>query len=158
MPRVSQHHEGSLDGSSPTRRFRFTRWLWWKRLTCSPRAADARGSACGCRHVGIDWIGRHRITGSDRDLPQDRHRRSGNDFAVGAVRLATDALELSSSRLSASDDSLVRLMRLLGPAVFIRVGGGNVNFSWWTSSNEAPPAWATSTITPADLSTLHSLR
>ncbi len=83
-------------------------------------------------------------------------RRPGDNFALGTVGLATDALELSSGRLSASHDSLVRLMRLLGPAV-LRVGGGNVDFSWWTSSNEAPPPWATSTITPADLSTLHSL-
>ena len=47
-------------------------------------------------------------------------------------------------------------MRLLGPSV-LRVGGNSVDLSWWTSNGEPPPPWATSTVTPADLSALRGL-
>ncbi len=47
-------------------------------------------------------------------------------------------------------------MRLLGPAV-IRIGGNSVDESWWTGGGESAPAWATSVITPADLTMLHGL-
>jgi hypothetical protein len=50
--------------------------------------------------------------------------------------------------------SLVRLMRLLGPAV-LRIGGNSTDSSWWTSRGETPPAWATSTVTSSDLVALH---
>lgn len=82
--------------------------------------------------------------------------RLGDEFAPGAVGLATEARELSSGRLSAGHSSLVRLMALLGPSV-LRIGGSSVDFSWWTSSAETPPEWAISTITPADFSALHGL-
>ena len=82
--------------------------------------------------------------------------RPGNEFAPGAVGLSTEASELSSGRLSASHPSVVRLMRLLGPST-LRIGGNSVDFSWWTSSGEPPPPWATNTATPADLSVLHGL-
>jgi hypothetical protein len=47
-------------------------------------------------------------------------------------------------------------MRLLGPSV-LRVGGNSVDYSWWTSTGESPPAWAADTITPADLWALRGL-
>ncbi len=82
--------------------------------------------------------------------------RPGNYFEVGAVGLSTDTVELSGGHLDAGHPSLIRLMRLLGPSV-LRVGGGSVDFSWWTSSGETPPSWATNTLTPADLSALSGL-
>ena len=47
-------------------------------------------------------------------------------------------------------------MRLLGPSV-LRIGGGSVDFSWWTSGGESPPSWATSIVTPAAFSSLRGL-
>jgi hypothetical protein len=47
-------------------------------------------------------------------------------------------------------------MRLLGPAV-LRIGGNTVDFSWWTSSREPAPSWATNTVTPTDLAALRGL-
>lgn len=82
--------------------------------------------------------------------------RPGNEFAPGAVGLSMDAVELGRDNLSASHPSLVRLMRLLGPSV-LRIGGSSVDLSWWTSSGEPAPPWATNTVTPADLSRLRSL-
>jgi hypothetical protein len=73
--------------------------------------------------------------------------RPGHAFAPGAVGLSTQARELGS--ISAGHPSLVRLMRLLGPSV-LRIGGGS-DSSWWTSTGEPSPPWATNTVTPADL-------
>ena len=83
-------------------------------------------------------------------------RRPGNEFALGAVGLSVEARELSSRRLSVGHPGRVRLMRLLGPAV-LRIGGSTVDLSWWTSSREPAPPWATDTITPTDLSALRGL-
>jgi len=81
--------------------------------------------------------------------------RPGYEFAPGAVGLSTEASELGAGYLRAQDHRLVRLMRLLGPSV-LRIGG-NVDRSWWTSHGERAPAWATSIVTPANLSSLHRL-
>lgn len=62
----------------------------------------------------------------------------GNGFAIGAVGLSTETRELSTDHLSAMHGRLVRLMRLLGPSV-LRIGGGTIDLSWWTSSGEPPP-------------------
>jgi hypothetical protein len=83
-------------------------------------------------------------------------RQPGQTFAHGAVGLSVDANELDSGRLSGSHRRLVQLMRMLGPSV-LRIGGTSVDLSWWTSRGEPAPAWATSTVTPADLRTLRSL-
>jgi hypothetical protein len=80
----------------------------------------------------------------------------GSEFARGAVGLSIEASELETDHLEAGHLMLVRLMRLLGPSV-LRIGGNSVDLSWWTSSGEPPPPWATNTVTPADLSVLHSL-
>jgi hypothetical protein len=82
--------------------------------------------------------------------------RLGDDFEPGAVGLSIETSELTTGRLSAAHNRLVRLMRLLGPAV-LRIGANSVDFSWWTSSNEATPAWATNTIGPDDLRVLRGL-
>jgi hypothetical protein len=82
--------------------------------------------------------------------------RPGSEFAPGAVGLSTETRELGDGRLSAGRYSLVRLMRLLGPAV-LRIGGSSVDSSWWTASGEPPPSWATSTVTPAVLAVLRGL-
>jgi hypothetical protein len=82
--------------------------------------------------------------------------RPGNMFDLGAVGLSTEAWELDSDHLSAYHYRLARLMRLLGPSV-LRIGGNSVDFSWWTSSGESPPGWATNVVTPADLEVLHQL-
>jgi hypothetical protein len=82
--------------------------------------------------------------------------RPGNMFSPGAVGLSTEAREMSSGRLSGGDSSLARLMRLLGPSV-LRIGGNSVDFAWWTSTGEPSPAWATSSVTPADLFALRGL-
>lgn len=47
-------------------------------------------------------------------------------------------------------------LKTLGTSV-IRIGGNQVDKSFWTSSGEAQPSWADATITPADLSALASL-
>jgi hypothetical protein len=75
---------------------------------------------------------------------------------LGAVGLSVEADELATQDLSSTHESLVALMRLLGPAV-LRLGGDSVDFSWWTSSNEPRPPWATSVVTPTDLMDLHQL-
>jgi hypothetical protein len=78
------------------------------------------------------------------------------DFALGAVGLSIEARELATQDLSASRKSLVALMRLLGPGV-LRVGGGSLDYSWWTSNDEPAPGWATSVVTSADLVRLRGL-
>jgi hypothetical protein len=81
---------------------------------------------------------------------------TGPDFAVGAVGLSIEAGELATPDLNAHRAAVVRLMRLLGPGV-LRVGGNSVDESWWTATDEPPPSWATSVITPADLTRLDGL-
>jgi hypothetical protein len=80
----------------------------------------------------------------------------GHEFADGAVGLSTETATLSYGRFRARHGSLVRLMRLLGPSV-LRIGGNSVDSSWWTSSGEPPPRWASNTVTPSDLVALHGL-
>jgi hypothetical protein len=80
----------------------------------------------------------------------------GREFALGAVGLSLETEELATGDLSARHQSLVALMRMLGPGV-LRFGGNSVDRSWWTNDSEAPPVWATSVITPADLTALRGL-
>jgi hypothetical protein len=81
---------------------------------------------------------------------------SGSAFALGAVGLSIEAQELATRDLNASHESLVVLMRLLGPGV-LRIGGNSLDSSWWTSNDKQPPAWATSVVTLADLVSLRGL-
>jgi hypothetical protein len=79
----------------------------------------------------------------------------GHVFVSGAVGLSMESWELKG-HFSSKHYRVVRLMRLLGPSI-LRIGGNSVDLSWWTSSGEPPPAWATSTVTPADLRALQRL-
>ena len=83
-------------------------------------------------------------------------KHPGKKLALGAVGLSIEAKELATQDLSASHRSLVALMRLLGPGV-LRIGGGSVDYSWWTGNDEPAPVWATSVVTPSDLATLDRL-
>jgi hypothetical protein len=80
----------------------------------------------------------------------------GTKFAPGSVGLSVEANQLATQDLSANHKSLVALMRRLGPGV-LRIGGGSLDYSWWTSDDEQPPVWATSVVTSSDLINLHSL-
>jgi hypothetical protein len=83
-------------------------------------------------------------------------RHPGHEFERSAIGLSVDAIEVGHARLSAQDHNLIDLMRLLGPST-LRIGGGSANLSWWTETDEPAPAWATNTVTPADLATLRDL-
>ncbi len=80
----------------------------------------------------------------------------GKQLALGAIGLSVEAKELATSDLNADHESLVALMRLLGPAV-LRLGGGSADDSWWTSRGEPAPTWATSVVTPTDIEALNRL-
>jgi hypothetical protein len=77
-------------------------------------------------------------------------------FAQGAVGLSVEAAQLATQNLSANHGSLVALMSRLGPGS-LRLGGNSLDYSWWTSAHERPPAWATSVVTPNDLIGLRKL-
>jgi hypothetical protein len=80
----------------------------------------------------------------------------GAPFAEGAVGLSVEADELATRDLNAGHKSLVALLRSLGPGV-LRLGGNSLDYSWWTSTGEKPPSWATSVVTPDDIAMLHEL-
>jgi hypothetical protein len=105
------------------------------------------------------WASARLLAGAQRAstvaLLVDTSQR-GSEFPVGAVGLSMEAAELSTGNLAAKYHRLVWMMRQLGPAV-LRIGGGSVEFTWWTASDEPRPAWAIATITPADLYFLRSL-
>jgi hypothetical protein len=77
-------------------------------------------------------------------------------FGPRAVGLSVEADELPTEDLSADHKTLVALMRLLGPGV-LRLGGNSLDYSWWTGDGEHAPSWATSVVTPANLSSLNRL-
>ena len=75
--------------------------------------------------------------------------RLGGDF----LGLALEAWSLSRDQFVGSD--LASYMRLLGPHGLLRIGGNSLDESFWTSSGEHAPAWATEgTIEPASLRAL----
>ena len=82
--------------------------------------------------------------------------QGGLAFAPGSVGLSVETEDLSTQSLSANHRSLVALMRRLGPGS-LRIGGNSLDYSWWTSSAEAAPSWATNVVTPADLARLRAL-
>jgi hypothetical protein len=70
-------------------------------------------------------------------------------FSFGAATLAAD--DYATTDLAA-------FLRTLGPAGVIRVGGNSGDKTFWTSTGEPAPAWATSgTITPAKLQHLAAI-
>jgi hypothetical protein len=52
--------------------------------------------------------------------------------------------------------NLAQYLKTLGPGV-LRFGGNQVDKTFWTSTGEKPPAWALTTVTPADLERLATL-
>ena len=56
-----------------------------------------------------------------------------------------------------SSGNLVALLRSLAPTGILRFGGGSLDADTAWSSDGAKPAWASSMVTPADLTRLHSL-
>lgn len=82
--------------------------------------------------------------------------KPGAYFEPGAIGLSSETSELETNHLAVAHSRLVRLMQLLGRSV-LRIAGGSVDNSWWTSRGEAAPAWATNTVTPADLSAVDRL-
>jgi hypothetical protein len=82
--------------------------------------------------------------------------RPGAYFQTGAIGLSTEASELETDHLDARHTRLVEMMRSMGRSV-LRIAGGSVDNSWWTSRGEAPPSWATNTVTPEDLSAVSRL-
>ena len=81
---------------------------------------------------------------------------AGKSFSPGAIGLSVELDELETGDLNVRRTALVGLMRLLGPGV-LRLGGNSLEYAWWTSAGEAPPAWATSIINPAELIALRKL-
>ena len=52
--------------------------------------------------------------------------------------------------------NLAQYLKTLGPGV-LRFGGNQVDKTFWTSKGEKPPAWALTTVTPADIERLATL-
>jgi hypothetical protein len=52
--------------------------------------------------------------------------------------------------------NLAQYLKTLGPGV-LRFGGNQVDKTFWTSTGEKPPAWAQTTVTPADIERLATL-
>jgi hypothetical protein len=77
-------------------------------------------------------------------------------FRPGAIGLSIETSQLTGGVVGGRAQSLIALMRRLGPAT-VRVGGNSADRSWWTASGEPKPAWATNTITPADIGRLDAL-
>jgi hypothetical protein len=121
-------------------------WIWARSGAVGPSARTT--TKIGARAAAT-------VPGATPTLMLDT-KRPGSTFEPGAVGLSTEATELSNGDLTAKHQRLVRLMRLLGPSV-LRIGGGSVDLSWWTSTEETAPFWATNTVTPADLLLLRGL-
>jgi hypothetical protein len=77
----------------------------------------------------------------------------GYRLGTGFLGLALEAWSLSRDQFAGTD--LADYMRLLGPDGLLRIGGNSLDESFWTSTGERAPAWATQgTITPASLRSL----
>jgi hypothetical protein len=133
-------------------------WRGMRRATTSAITALALVSAL---LLGALVLGAFAWQGADTNLAplvslKVETDKPGSLFRTGAVGLSIEARELGTTNLNARHYRLVRLMRLLGPSL-LRIGGNSVDLSWWTSSGELPPSWATNVVTPADLDALRGL-
>jgi hypothetical protein len=79
---------------------------------------------------------------------------AGATLADRFVGLSFEKNLLAQPPLTAGN--LARLLSTLGPGV-LRFGGNQVDKTFWTSTGEKPPAWALTTLTPADLERLATL-
>ena len=94
------------------------------------------------------------VVGSGSHLYVVDSSRPGHS-SQGAVGTPIEALNLSTGRLNASTTAWFRPMRLLGPSL-LRIGGNSVDLHGGPVRGTCSP-WATSTVTPGDLTTLHKL-
>ena len=77
----------------------------------------------------------------------------GSPLLPGFVGLSFGAATLAADNYAATD--LAGYLRTLGRGGVIRIGGNSGDTTFWTSTGQPAPAWATSgTITPADLEAL----
>jgi len=75
-------------------------------------------------------------------------------LATTNVGLSFEASDLADPRWEPGASSLTTLVKALDKPS-LRFGGNSVDRRvWWTSTGEAPPAWAEETLTPADLDRL----
>ena len=80
----------------------------------------------------------------------------GNPLPPGFVGLSFGAATVAADNYAATD--LAGYLRTLGPGGVIRIGGNSGDSTFWTSTGEPAPAWATGgTITPADLQSLAAI-
>jgi hypothetical protein len=79
---------------------------------------------------------------------------TGTALATSDVGLSYEASFLALPGFGQGNQ--FQYLKTLGTSV-IRIGGNQVDKSFWTSGNEPQPSWADATITPADLSALASL-
>jgi len=75
----------------------------------------------------------------------------GATHSGGTVGLSLEATDLASPVWGSEDSNIDEMLDALDRPI-LRFGGNSVDRRmWWTSSDEAPPEWATATVTPADL-------
>jgi hypothetical protein len=80
----------------------------------------------------------------------------GNPLSPGFVGLSFGAATVAADNYA--DTDLAGYLRTLGPGGVIRIGGNSGDTTFWTSTGEPAPAWATGgTITPADLQPLAAI-
>jgi hypothetical protein len=79
---------------------------------------------------------------------------TGTSLANSDVGLSYEASFLALPGFGQGDQ--FQFLKNLGTSV-IRIGGNQVDKTFWTSSNEPQPSWADATITPADLNALATL-
>lgn len=80
----------------------------------------------------------------------------GNPLSPGFVGLSFGAATVAADDYA--DTDLAGYLRTLGPGGVIRIGGNSGDTTFWTSTGEPAPAWATGgTITPADLRPLAAI-
>jgi hypothetical protein len=79
---------------------------------------------------------------------------AGAKLGEGFLGLSFEKNLLAQPPLTAGN--LAVYLKTLGPGV-LRFGGNQVDKAFWTATGEKPPAWALTTITPADLERLHKL-
>jgi hypothetical protein len=82
--------------------------------------------------------------------------QAGQQLHPGFVGLSFGAATVAADNYSSTD--LAGYLRILGPTGTLRVGGNSGDGTFWTSTGETAPSWATSgTITPAKLQPLAAI-
>jgi polysaccharide lyase-like protein/glycosyl hydrolase family 79 len=79
----------------------------------------------------------------------------GNALPAGFAGLSLPPAELAANDFAQTN--LGAYLTTLGGAGVIRVGGSSADTTFWTSTGETAPSWATGTITPASLQPLAAI-